>query len=160
MLHGDQQIRCCHAVSGADTFTDHNKPWSSGNTRILCLNLFAKQGPQQSFFFLTTVCISFTVGLWSWFQRGSTCFTWQSTVNGHRSELCVGVVELSAGPGPSTETLFTLGLAIPELGSTRSPLIFISHLPSNTEGERHLHREAEGDQWATGVHDNEISHVT
>ena len=51
---------------------------------------------------------------------------------------CVGVVELPAGPGPSTDRLFTLRLSIPELGSTRSPLISTSHLPSNTEGGRHL----------------------
>lgn len=48
---------------------------------------------------------------------------------------CVGVVELPAGPGPSAQTLFTLRLSIPELGSTHSPLMFTSHLPSNTEGK-------------------------
>lgn len=51
---------------------------------------------------------------------------------------CVGVVELPAGLGPSTEKLFTLRLSIPELGSTRNPLIFTSHLPSNTEGGGHF----------------------
>lgn len=68
--------------------------------------------------------------------RLNVCFSWQSTVNGHRSEhVCVGAVELPAGRVPSAETLFTLRLSIPELGSTHGPVMFMSHLSSNTEGK-------------------------
>lgn len=50
-----------------------------------------------------------------------------------QAEVCVGVVELSAGPGSSTDKRFTHRLSIPELGSTRNPLISTSHLPCSTE---------------------------
>ena len=81
-------------------------------------------------------CILFIyAGLGSWFQRGSVFFAWQSVVNGHRVRACVGVVELPVGPGLRLQTdFFAHRLSIPELGSTHSPLIFISHLPSNTGG--------------------------
>lgn len=58
------------------------------------------------------VCIFFTGQRYAILgsKRDSMCFTWQSTVNGHGVGVCVGVVELPAGPGPSTETFYTQAL--------------------------------------------------
>lgn len=104
VLHRERQIRCCHAVSGADTFVDHNKPSSSGNNQILCLNLLAKQGPHSNLLHTSIiapyVCVLCTERLWSWFQRDSMRFTWQSTVNGHRSERVCGSRGASSRTGP------------------------------------------------------------
>lgn len=68
-------------------------------------------------------------------MRSSMCFTWQSTVNGHGVGVCVGVVELPAGPGPSTDILHT-GSPFLSLRSTRRPLISTSCLPSNSDYRR------------------------
>lgn len=52
-----------------------------------------------------------------------------------RSECVCGSCGACSRTGP-VHRLFTHRLSIPELGSTRSPLIFTSHLPSNTEDVR------------------------
>lgn len=132
-------------------FTDHNKLSPSGNTWILQLNVFAKQGLLPCFIYsmiapYVCVCALFTVGLRSRFPERLHVFYMAVNCEWAQVRACVGVVELPAGPGPSTDKLFTNRLSIPELGSTRSPLILTSHLPSNTEEDRggHLQREAEG----------------
>lgn len=87
--------------SGA--FTDHNEP--SASVKI-CL-------PNRSMHMIALhVCIFFTGQRYAILgsKRDSMCFTWQSTVNGHGVGVCVGVVELPAGPGPSTETFYTQAL--------------------------------------------------
>jgi len=73
---------------------------------------------------------------WDPASRDSMDLKWQSVVNGRRVRVCVGVVELPAGPGLSTDRLFTHRLSIPELGSTRSPLIFVSPCKQRKGGRR------------------------
>lgn len=140
LLRWDQQIRCCHAVSGTDTFTDHNKLSSFGTyidpvSKSVCQTGSTTMFSIQSvipicMYFIYNVAVILVPERLNVFYIAVNCEWAQVGV-------CVGVVELPAGLGSSTDKIFTHRLSIPELGSTRNPLISTSHLPSSTEeGDR------------------------
>ena len=156
-------------------------PRPPGNTRIRCLNLFAKQGPRQPLFFiylfiflLTTVLVSFTVGAaiavperlhvfhmavkCEWAQVGSVVWEWCGA---------------SSRTGPVYRDTFFFFFSFFFYTLARHSWARINTQPpwsscltcqaTQRVGGRHLCEEGRGggtDLWATGVDDNEISHVS
>lgn len=139
LLLWEQQIRCCHAVSGSGhVYKAQQTLFLWKHTQILCLNLFAKQSPLQCFLYSLIsphVCILFIHSA-AVILVPEQLNVFYIAVNCEWAQVgvCVGVVELPARRGSSTDRLFTRRLSIPELGSTRNPLISTSHLTKQHRG--------------------------
>lgn len=137
-LHWDWEIRCCHAVSGADTFYRPQQALPLWEHLDPAAKRVCQTGSAAMFYIhydspMCTVCVHLIYsGVVILLPERLHVFYMAVNCEWAQVRACVGVVELPAGPGPSTDKLFTNRLSIPELGSTRNPLILASHLPSNT----------------------------